>query len=458
MTHLPQFAVVGHPNKGKSSIVSTLARDDSVLISHRSGTTDSANVYKIETGKSGYTLIDTPGFQRPTKVLNWLKQQTGNASERAGAVHKFVNDSDCKQAFPDEVALLTPIMQGAAILYVVDGSRPYGVEYEAEMEILRWTGKPSMALINPIENSDYIEQWESALSQYFKSVRVFNPMTADMQKQTELLQTFSHLNPDWRSKLNAVVDDLIGLAESQKHQACAILARLVEDLCTYQTSQKVLSKSQAKHIEPVLQKQYTIAMKQREEQAITELLALYSHLHTRFSIEQFDLPPDLFDCDQWYAWGLNKKQLISASAMAGAASGAALDFMVAGHSFMLGAIGGGLAGAGTALLSANKLLTSKVKGMPLGGYQASIGPIQNRNFPYVIIGRFIYLFYQVSQLNHADRRALDVSQPAFQSQIEQLQKNALKDLHNACDKLSKQKVVDNLEELLRPLFDNSLNH
>jgi predicted GTPase len=35
----PKFAVVGHPNKGKSSIVSSLAMDDSIAISDRPGTT-----------------------------------------------------------------------------------------------------------------------------------------------------------------------------------------------------------------------------------------------------------------------------------------------------------------------------------------------------------------------------------------------------------------------------------
>ena len=50
-------------------------------------------------------------------------------------------------------------------LYVVDGSRPYGPEYESEMEILRWTGQASMALINPIEGDDHIQSWQQALGQ-----------------------------------------------------------------------------------------------------------------------------------------------------------------------------------------------------------------------------------------------------------------------------------------------------
>ena len=36
---VPRFAVVGHPNKGKSSIVATLAEDDAVQISPLPGTT-----------------------------------------------------------------------------------------------------------------------------------------------------------------------------------------------------------------------------------------------------------------------------------------------------------------------------------------------------------------------------------------------------------------------------------
>ncbi len=448
-----QFAVVGHPNKGKSSIVSTLSHNDNIEISSRSGTTTDADAYWVKTANGCYKLIDTPGFQRPVKVLNWLKQHCNSASERAAAVAKFVDDPECQQHFKDEVALLRPIVSGAAILYVVDGSRPYGPEYEAEMEILRWTGKPSMALINPIESSDCINQWENALAQYFKSVRVFNPMKADFEKQIELLQTFAHLNPDWSSSINQVTSDLKRQRTKQQNDSVIILARLVDDLCHYQETQKVLTESQAKQVQPVLARQYQHWMKQREEKAIKELLANYAHFQTQVTLDQFDLPPDLFDCDEWFAWGLNKKQLISAAAVAGAVSGAAVDFAVAGHSFMMGALGGGLIGAGSAFFGANKLVDMKIKGLPVGGYQACYGPIKNRNFPYVVIGRFIHLYRQVAQLNHANRQALNFNATDFQDKVEQLEKSDQKELHKACEKLIKQKPVDNLESILQPLFD-----
>ena len=71
---IPSFAVVGHPNKGKSSIVSTVAQNDSVSISAESGTTMDVQCLQVKVGESRYQLFDTPGFQRPTRVLQWLQE------------------------------------------------------------------------------------------------------------------------------------------------------------------------------------------------------------------------------------------------------------------------------------------------------------------------------------------------------------------------------------------------
>ena len=57
MTDIPQFAIVGHPNKGKSSIVSTLARDSSVGISQQSGTTAHNPVFSLGCGWAGIVSI-----------------------------------------------------------------------------------------------------------------------------------------------------------------------------------------------------------------------------------------------------------------------------------------------------------------------------------------------------------------------------------------------------------------
>ena len=80
----PVFAVVGHPNKGKSSIVATLSQNDAIAIALEPGTTRKHQAYPLAVdGKTLYTLVDTPGFQRPRRVLEWLEAHSVSAPDRA---------------------------------------------------------------------------------------------------------------------------------------------------------------------------------------------------------------------------------------------------------------------------------------------------------------------------------------------------------------------------------------
>ena len=83
----PVFAVVGRPNKGKSSIVATLARDDSVGIEARSGSTREARAFPMRVdGEVLYSLVDTPGIQRARAVLEWLQAHGTDAASRPATV------------------------------------------------------------------------------------------------------------------------------------------------------------------------------------------------------------------------------------------------------------------------------------------------------------------------------------------------------------------------------------
>ena len=101
------------------------------------------------------TLVDTPGFEQARHALAWLREREGSAAERPDVVRDFVGEFQSSGRYPEECELLRPVLEGAGILYVVDGARPYSPEYEAEMEILRWTGQPRMALINRIGERDH---------------------------------------------------------------------------------------------------------------------------------------------------------------------------------------------------------------------------------------------------------------------------------------------------------------
>ena len=448
----PIFAVVGHPNKGKSSIVATLAQDDGVAISNQSGTTRVAEPIEVKVGASSYTLVDTPGFQRPTKVLRWLQQHADSADKRQAAVAMFVEDALCQQQFPDEVELLTPIINGAAILYVVDGSRPYGTEYEAEMEILRWTGQASMALINPIENEDYVQHWQKALGQYFKVVRVFNAMQADIEKQRSVLEAFSIIKQEWQAAIEQLIAEYQSARESQQQQSVQLLAALLTRLCVFQLSQKVLTKSQAQLAKPVLQAKYIAEMNAIEKESHNTLKRLFRYHHLNSELYGLPLDDSLFDTEKWIVWGLNRNRLAAAAAMAGAATGAGIDLALAGSSLMLGALGGGLVAGSSAWFAADRIAEFKIKGLPIGGFEARQGPISNRNFPYVVLGRFLFLEQALLSRTHARRDDVVVKEGDLTEKIASMENSEQRQLHQALDRLRRQKSVDDLESVLRPLF------
>ena len=87
-------------------------------------------------------------FSARAKSSRGSRRTTVARAHAAPSSREFLQAHVSDARFHDERELLRPIVEGAGILYVVDGSRPYGRQYEAEMEILRWTGRPRMALIN----------------------------------------------------------------------------------------------------------------------------------------------------------------------------------------------------------------------------------------------------------------------------------------------------------------------
>ena len=448
----PRFAVVGHPNKGKSSIVATLAQNDSVAISTQSGTTKQCQQIDVRIGKAGYSLIDTPGFQRPTRVLAWLQDHASTADKRIDAVKSFLADQDCQRLFPDEIQLLTPIVDGAAIIYVVDGSRPYGSEYEAEMEILRWTGQASLALINPIENENHIIQWQHALGQYFKVVKVFNAMQAELEKQLSVLQAFSQLRDDWQSAITHLVKAFRERSTQRQTDTAELLAALLTKACTYRVSQKVLTQEQATALKSVLETRYFKDLADIEQSHHESLKSSFFYHHLKSNLDNLPDSGNLFDTEQWVIWGLNRKQLALAAAMAAAAAGAIVDLSLAGSSLFLGTLGVSAAAAASAWFGAEKLAGFKLKGLPVGGYAAQQGPMQNRNFPYVLLGRFLHLEEVLQNRTHARRDSIQVTEGKLQDKISKLNQRQQKELHRALERLSKQKATDDLVSVLKPLL------
>ena len=408
----PRFAIVGHPNKGKSSIVATLAEDDAVAISPHPGTTTKARTYPMRLdGRVLYELVDTPGFQRARETLAWLEAHDRGAGARAEVVAEFLQAHADDPRFHDERELLTPIVEGAGILYVVDGSRPYGRQYEAEMEILRWTGRPRMALINMISAGDHVEQWRAALGQYFSIVRVFDAVRASFGQRIELLRSFGAIDERWAAALNEAADALVADRARRARRAAAEIADLLITALTASVTVPLanLGVEREKEAHSAGREKLRNEVRAREASARRAVQEIYHHagLEARESTAAY-LVDDVFSSQSFNVFGLSQAQLALTGAASGAVVGSAVDVALGGASLLLGAgIGAALGALGT-LAGAGSLAKVQVLGLPLGGYELTVGPITDPNLPWVLLGRALLHAKLVAERNHARREELVV--------------------------------------------------
>jgi len=404
----PRFAIVGHPNKGKSSIVATLAEDESVAIAPHPGTTTHARVYPFRLdGETLYELIDTPGFQRARETLAWLDAHDRGAGARAEVVQEFLDRHAGDPRFRDECELLRPIMEGAGVLYVVDGSRPYGRQYEAEMEILRWTGRPRMALINMIGSGDHVEEWRAALGQYFSIVRVFDAVRADFAKRIELLRAFGAIDERWAAQLERAASALLAERERRKRRAAEEIAALLVDALTATVTLPLGDGDADEATREEGRKRLREIVRKREQAARRAVQEIYHHRGLEAQeAAAAHLAEDVFSAKSFSIFGLSTVQLAMTGAASGAVAGGVIDVALGGASLLLGAGIGAALGAAGVVAGAGRLAKVQVLGQPLGGYELRVGPPADPNLPWVLLGRALAHVRLVAERNHARREAL----------------------------------------------------
>lgn len=419
---IPRFAVVGHPNQGKSSLVSTLVQDDHIEVSPVSGTTRSAQRFRLLLAEQTlYELIDTPGFQRARQILDWCNERAGNAAERPALLADFVAQHGDDPRFADDCALLEPILNGAGIVYVVDVSQPFGSVFDAELTLLSWTAQPRLALLNPIGNDDHAEQWQRALSQYFSLVRRFDPLVAPFDQHLALLRSFAEVHPPWRDALITGVEALAEQRQQRHDQAAEALLIYFERLLRLQLQLPMVGPRE--QVRSAGLAQYNQALQRLEQRLRSRLADIYGHHDLDWHSEwQALAQQDLTDAREWRVWGLSRARLASLSGAAGALSGLAVDAAVGGSSLLLGAISGGVLGGLAGGFAGRDGLTFQWVSRVPGYEHWQLGPIANLNFALAMIGRALRCWYQLRQRNHARRDALELGAADFETWMSGLER------------------------------------
>lgn len=445
---VPTFAVVGAVNHGKSSVVSTLAENDQVRISSMPGETVTCQRFWL---RDLFAFYDTPGFQNAIEALREI-EPAARAREPLAVFRDFLARHAGHQDFEAECRLLEPIVnEDAGIIYVVDGSEPLLDIHIAEMEILRLTGQPRLAIINRTKSEDHLEEWRRRLALHFNAVREFNAHHASFSDRVELLETLAGIEQRWKSRLMDAVAIFREEWEKRLDDCADIIYDLLADALTHSesTAGSELT-SRQKVISEKLKAQFMRAVSEREARAHRDLILVFEHHRVKpaHSIDQV-IDAGLFSEETWRLFGLNEKQLVVAGALGGAAAGALFDLATAGHSIGLPTVLGAAGGAVGSFLMGKRRpeFTAKLPGgfpfgagrqMQLAGRTLSVGPCQAVNFPWILLDRAFGVYCYLLGRTHARRDEATLGAAQLKEVLEEYGANSSHwsdDKRRACEKV-----------------------
>lgn len=414
----PTFVVVGNVNQGKSSIVATLAEDTSVPIDALPGTTLKAGEYVFRAGgEVVFRVIDTPGFQRARHALAWMQPRAKTPADRPRVVAEFVRAHAHDEAFVDEVRLLQPILAGGSHIYVVDASAHFEPSSEAEMEILRWTGQPGMAILNRTRARDHGAEWRPILAQFFHVVREFDAHHATFADRLDLLRGFREVRQDWRAPMDRGIAIMQTEWQTRARRAAAAIAELMTQALSHIERKPLQEGDDRDPVGKALEAAFAAAMREYEKAARTEVETIYGHGRIERHEEGLALlDADLFSEESFRAFGLTRAQLAKQGLLWGGAAGLAVDLMVGGFSGFAGmAIGAGI-GAVTGLVGTMQLSRvwsersklSKLLFPGVTGRFLALGPVTNPGFAWVLLDRALLHCRVVRERSHARSDAVDL--------------------------------------------------
>jgi hypothetical protein len=277
------------------------------------------------------------------------------------------------------------------------------------MEILRWTGQPSMALINHIDEHDYSDAWKRALSGYFQIIRTFNPMQHDRQQQVALLESMAQLREEWTSQVKASVVLFEQYHEMMVVQSASAIAGLVSRALSHVERYELPHEEASAEEKQRVEEAYRERLRRFERETQRQIEQIWHHNHLQKEAEEMAFEGmDLFSEESASVFGLTRKEIMLTAAATGAAAGAGIDLLFAGYTLFVGGAIGAAAGGIGAWFAFDELSEVRLLGRKIGRHFLETGPMKNRNFPYILLGRILYHTVRIASLSHARRGTVDL--------------------------------------------------
>ena len=400
-----KIAIIGDPNKGKSSLVSTLAYDDNVKVSSKSGETSLSKSFPLRIDDEIiYELYDTPGFDNYEVLLDFIDDNEDKYSDFNSLLEAFIKEYKNDNDFKKDIEIYKVLLQKPIIIYLINSSESYRIEYQSQIDIIAKTKLPAFAVFNQIGIQNNKHTWESTVKTFFIDSFEYNVLQSSFDDKISLLDNIKHkIN---NTKIENQIDNAISILEEDFQRRLKFtFEELVDSFYKIITYKKEFSYSKDNEKQ---ENEYFIDIKKQEEKFYTIVEKEWGFYNLDKDIEK--IKKIKIDSKSFTRiFGLSKSVIISISSAIGAVSGGSLGFSLdlvssfgsMGMGTILGSGIGAITG-GVSSLIGTELINKKTKRFGVQK-QTTYGPILDYNWRASLFTK-LYVFAELmTKRSHANR-------------------------------------------------------
>ena len=229
-------------------------------------------------------------------------------------------------------------------------------------------------------------------------------MVRNFDGHIALLEAIAQLRQEWMPSVKRSIALFEEYRQRLLRTTAQNIARLVQRAVSHVAQLDFATETPGEADREKLSRQYQEYLRrlEQEEQHAVEAIWHHEHLEKEQSHLLFD-EMDLFSKESASIFGLTRKEILVTGTVGGAAAGAGIDLLFGGATLLLGsAIGAAVGGIG-AYWGFEELSEIRILGTTLGKRYLEMGPMTNRNFPYILLGRALYHAHTVASRSHAVR-------------------------------------------------------
>ena len=338
-------AVVGHTNAGKTSLMRTLLRDTEFGdVADQAGTTRhvEGSALVIDEANS-LALFDTPGLEDSIRLQHILSSYfAGQSVDGIERLHYFLAHLGDYPELEQEAKVLRTLLKSDLIFYVVDLREPVLGKYRDELQILSYSTKPIIPVLNfTAQGGDNLAQWKAQLARLnFHALVCFDNVRFDFSDEMKIYQKMQTMLADKESLLQKFINQRECQWKDRFYAASEIVATLfVESACV-----RFKTANTGQDVEQTTLKLQKVVRK-AENRAVRQLVKLYQFRkedleNSELPVEQDGWELDLFSVDNLQEFGIT----LTSDIAKGAGLGVAIDLVTAGMTLGAAAATGGIAG------------------------------------------------------------------------------------------------------------------